>query len=68
MKKFNILIRTVGHNTFLIEGYPMQTGNVSEQLAFVEDNIDQTGTFFCGRKDKLIALDKIINFEFKEIK
>lgn len=41
---------------------------LTAQLAYVEDCIDSTSTFFCGKPNTLIPLDHIVNIIFEEIK
>lgn len=41
---------------------------LTAQIVYVENNIDVTGTFFCGKPDTLIALDHIVTIVFEEIK
>ncbi|UZT28600.1 hypothetical protein vBBceSLY5_0045 [Bacillus phage vB_BceS_LY5] len=63
MKKYQVMVALTSghmfaHNVFL------KTGSKSEQLEFVENNIDNTSTFYTGKEHHLIALSSIESIIF----
>lgn len=67
MREHNVSIHLSNGRAYLTKTF-LKPDCLTEQLAYVEENIDGTSTFFTGKKGTLIPLDHIVEITFELVK